>query len=79
MAISEKIKKKQDEIVKTKERIIVLQTKIAKLQKEIETLESLEIKQFLKEIELPFDELKPFLKELKNKQILPGEGKERED
>lgn len=65
MTNSEKIASKQEQVKKSEERITAEQAKIEKLKQEIETLQSLEIKGLLKEIDLPFEEVKKMLKGLK--------------
>ena len=65
MKIEEKIEKKREEIRKSKEKIAAEQAKIAKNQKELDTLESLEVKAMLKEIDMPLDEVRALLKTMK--------------
>lgn len=77
MNVSEKIAKKEEEIKREEGRIAASQTKIANLRKDIDTLQSLEIKAMLKEIDMPFDELKEFIKSMKTTPAVepPGENK----
>lgn len=65
MTNSEKIAEKKAKIVAAQERIAKEQEKISKLRKEIETLEGLEIKGLLKEIDLPLDQVMEFIKSMK--------------
>lgn len=70
MSNTEKIKSLKDKIQKSKDKVAVEQEKISKWQQDIDTLESLEVKKMLKELELPYDELKKFLEEKKaEKQV----------
>lgn len=64
-SIEEQIKSKEAAIAAKQEKIAALQRDISKLKKEVETLEALEIKGLLKEVDLPFDEVKEMLKSLK--------------
>ena len=65
MTISEKIKEKKARIVAAQERIGKEQEKISKYRRELETLESLEVKAMLKEIDMPLDQVKELLKNMK--------------
>lgn len=65
MTISEKIKEKKARIAAAQERIGKEQEKISKYRRELETLESLEVKAMLKEIDMPLDQVKELLKNLK--------------
>lgn len=65
MTISEKIKEKKARIAAAQERIGKEQEKISKYRREIETLESLEVKAMLKEIDMPLDQVKELLKNMK--------------
>lgn len=71
MTTSEKIAEKREKIKKAKERISTEQTKINKLTREIEELESFEVKGLLKELSLPLSEVKTLIRELKEKNKLP--------
>ena len=59
MSIQEKIKAKEEQILKKRE-------KIKKLEKEIENLKTLEIKGLINEVDIPYEELVKMIKELKN-------------
>ncbi|NLD46172.1 MAG: hypothetical protein GX660_03090 [Clostridiaceae bacterium] len=63
--IEEKMAEKTALIEKLKERIKTDTEKIKSIEKEIETLESLQIKGVIKDLELPFPEVIKLLKELK--------------
>lgn len=65
MTISEKIKEKKARIAAAQERIRKEQEKISKYRRELETLESLEVKAMLKEIDMPLDQVKELLKNMK--------------
>lgn len=65
MTISEKIKEKKARIAAAQERIGKEQEKISKYRRELETLESLEVKAMLKEIDMPLDRVKELLKNMK--------------
>lgn len=65
MTISEKIKEKKARIAAAQERIGKEQEKISKYRRELETLESLEVKAILKEIDMPLDQVKELLKNMK--------------
>lgn len=54
-----------DEIAKSKMRIKKDTERISSLRRELETLENLEIKSLISELEMPMEELKKFLKVLK--------------
>jgi len=68
MTTAEKIADKKAKIQKSKERISSEQAKINKLTKEIEELESLEVKGLLKELDMPLDEIKKLIIEQAKKQ-----------
>jgi hypothetical protein len=73
MTVSEKITEKKAKIAAAQERISKEQEKVVKLRKEIETLESLEVKAMLKEIDLPFDQIKELLQSMKpTPTVTPG-------
>ena len=57
MDITSKIKERKAKIEVAQKRIETEQAKIAKLKKELETLENLEIKALLKEIDVPVDQV----------------------
>lgn len=63
--IEEKMAEKTALIEKLKKRIKTDTEKIKSIEKEIETLESMQIKGVIKELELPFPEIIKLLKELK--------------
>lgn len=65
MTISEKIKEKKARIAAAQARIGKEQEKISKYRRELETLESLEVKAMLKEIDMPLDQVKELLKNMK--------------
>lgn len=65
MTTLQKIKEKETKIIAAAERIKREEQKIKQYQEEIETLQNLEIKSLLKEVELPFDEIVKHLKKLK--------------
>lgn len=71
MTITEKIADRKAKIDKAQSRIADEQSKIAKWRKELETLESLEIKALLKEIDMPMDQVKELLQSM-NKTVVPG-------
>lgn len=62
----EKIKLKEAQISKRKERIKKEEEAIKKLEKEIEDLKTLEIKGLINEVNMPYEELVKFIKDLKN-------------
>lgn len=62
----EKIKLKEAQILKRKERIKKEEEAIKKLEKEIEDLKTLEIKGLMNEIDIPYEDLVKFIKDLKN-------------
>lgn len=65
MTVTEKIAEKKERIQKIKERISKDEGTIKTLQKEIETLEHLEIKGMLKELDMPIEDIKELLKTMK--------------
>lgn len=65
MDYSEKIKKIEDNIVKSQEIIKKEQNKIKKWNAEIESCKNLEIQGIINELNIPHDQLKDFLKGLK--------------
>lgn len=65
MTTSEKIAEKKAKIAAAQQRIAKEQDKISKLRKEVETLESLEVKAMIKEIDLPLDQILELLKTMK--------------
>lgn len=64
LSIEEKIQQKQEKINKIQTRIKEDQKRVNVLLKEIEELESLEIKGLIKELNIPYYEVKKKLKEL---------------
>lgn len=69
MTAAERIAEKKERIKKAQDKISAEQAKIAKLKKEIEEIESLEVKGMLKELDMPIDELREFLKEFSGKKV----------
>ena len=65
MNYSEKIKKIEENISKSQEIINREQTKIKKWKSEIESCKNLEIQGLINELNIPYDELKNYLKGLK--------------
>ena len=65
MDYSEKIKKLEDNILKSQEIINKEQGKIKKWKSEIETCKNLEIQGLINKLDIPYDELKNYLKGLK--------------
>ena len=65
MDYSEKIKKIEENIVKSQEIINKEQNKIKKWKTEIESCNNLEIQGIINELNIPHDQLKDFLKGLK--------------
>lgn len=68
MTAAERVQEKRGQIEKCKERINKEQERIKKLTKEIEEIESVEVKGMLKELNMPLDELKKFLKKMNETQ-----------
>lgn len=62
MDYTEKIKKIEDNISKSQEIINKEQTKIKKWKSEIESCKNLEIQGLINELNIPYDELKKYLK-----------------
>jgi len=60
---ADKIKKLEESIEKSKQTIEKEQEKIKKMQKEIKTLQDLEIQGIINELNIPYNELKKYLKE----------------
>jgi hypothetical protein len=79
--IAEKIQDRKKRIDAARLRIATEQEKITKLKRELETLENLEIKALLKEIDVPFDRVADMLKSLKTKDSTSNEagGERREN
>lgn len=67
MDYTEKIKKIEENILKSQEVINREQNKIKKWKSEIETCKSLEIQGLIDSLDIPYDEVKNYLKGLKNK------------
>ena len=67
MTTAERISVKRESIRKSKEKIVVEQAKINKLNREIEELESLEVKGLIKELNLPLEDIKELIKEISSK------------
>ncbi|CAM2078040.1 MAG: hypothetical protein NSGCLCUN01_02228 [uncultured Clostridium sp.] len=66
MSIQEKIKLKEEQIIKKKEKIKKTEEEIKKLEKEIENLKTVEIKGLINEIDMPYEDLVKFIKDLKS-------------
>lgn len=65
MDYSDKIKKIEENILKSQEIINKEQNKIKKWKSEIETCKNLEIQGLINELNIPYNELKDFLKSYK--------------
>ena len=75
--IPEKIEEKKAKISAAQERIGKEQDKISKYRRELDTLESLEVKAMLKEIDMPLDQVKELLKNMKSTPMqTPGSANE---
>lgn len=75
--IPEKIEEKKVKIAAAQERIGKEQDKISKYRRELDTLESLEVKAMLKEIDMPLDQVKELLKNMKSTPMqTPGSANE---
>lgn len=75
--IPEKIEEKKAKIAAAQERIGKEQDKISKYRRELDTLESLEVKAMLKEIDMPLDQVKELLKNMKSTPMqTPGNANE---
>lgn len=75
--IPEKIEEKKAKIAAAQERIGKEQDKISKYRSELDTLESLEVKAMLKEIDMPLDQVKELLKNMKSTPMqTPGSANE---
>lgn len=61
----EKIETIKAAIEKSEKKISEEKAKIESYKKELDTLESLEVKAMLKELDMPFEEVKQFLNKLK--------------
>lgn len=68
MTSIERIAEKREKITRSKERISAEQAKINKFNREIEELESLEVKGLLKELNLPLEDIKELIKEISSKR-----------
>ena len=68
MTSIERIAEKREKIARSKERISAEQAKINKFNREIEELESLEVKGLLKELNLPLEDIKELIKEISSKR-----------
>ena len=66
MSFEEKIRLKNDQILKRREKIKTEEEAIKNLEKEIEDLKTSEIKGLMNEIDIPYEDLVKFIKELKN-------------
>jgi len=67
LTTAERISVKRESIQKSKEKIAAEQAKINKLNREIEELESLEVKGLIKELNLPLEDIKELIKEISSK------------
>ena len=67
MTTAERISVKRERIQKSKEKIAAEQAKVNKLNREIEELESLEVKGLIKELNLPLEDIKELIKEISSK------------
>lgn len=75
--IPEKVEEKKAKIAAAQERIGKEQDKISKYRRELDTLESLEVKAMLKEIDMPLDQVKELLKNMKSTPMqTPGSANE---
>ena len=68
MTSVEKIAEKKGKIQKSKEKIAAEQAKINKFNREIEELESLEVKGLIKELNLPLEDIKELIKSISSKR-----------
>lgn len=68
MTSIERIAEKRGKIKKAKEKISAEQAKINKFNREIEELESLEVKGLLKELNLPLEDIKELIKSISSKR-----------
>ena len=66
MSIQEKIKVKEEQILKKRAKIRREEEVIKKLEKEIENLKTLEIKGLINEVDIPYEDLLKMIRELKN-------------
>jgi len=64
----ERIAEKREKIKRSKERMGAEQAKINKFNREIEELESLEVKGLIKELNLPLENIKALIKEISLKR-----------
>ena len=64
MTTIERIAEKREKIQRSKERMGAEQAKINKFNRDIEELESLEVKGLIKELNLPLENIKALIKEL---------------
>ena len=71
MTIEERIQFKRERIEQLRAQIARAQERIGQLQKEIDLLEATEMKGFLKSLNMPFDEVKELLKELRPAETQP--------
>lgn len=66
MSIQEKIKVREEQILKKRAKIRREEEVIKKLEKEIENLKTLEIKGLINEVDIPYEDLVKMIRELKN-------------
>jgi len=67
LTTAERIAVKREKIKGSKEKIAAEQAKINKFNREIEELESLEVKGLIKELNLPLEDIKELIKEISSK------------
>ena len=71
MTSAERIAEKRERIKRSKEKIAAEQAKINKFNREIEELESLEVKGLIKELNLPLEDIKELIKGISLKRSSP--------
>lgn len=65
MIIQEKIKKREQLIKQRKEKIKKEEDQIKKLENEIKSLKAVQIQSLINEIDMPYDDVVKFIKDLK--------------
>lgn len=68
MTSTERIAEKREKIERSKEKVGAEQAKINKFNREIEELESLEVKGLIKELNLPLEDIKELIKSISSKR-----------
>ena len=68
MTSIERIAEKREKIKRSKEKIAAEQVKMNKLNREIEEIESLEVKGLIKELNLPLEDIKELIKSIPSKR-----------